>query len=198
MLDRTAAGLAELQRAGVVVLWRPLPEMNGTWFWWGHDARAGSRAAPAAFRALWTDVFDYLTRVKGLHNLLWVYSAAASWHAGVTDYYPGDQQVDLVGLDCYDDRIEPVVPEDYEQLRALGKPLGLTETGPYETRDGSWDARRVVQSVRRRHPEVGWFLQWHSWREDGRPVRVALVDNRHAGALLADPRVVTRDEVDWR
>ena len=34
-LDTLAAGLKELQDAGVVVLWRPFHEMNGGWFWWG-------------------------------------------------------------------------------------------------------------------------------------------------------------------
>ena len=30
-----ADALLELQKAGVVVLWRPMQEMNGNWFWWG-------------------------------------------------------------------------------------------------------------------------------------------------------------------
>lgn len=32
-LDRIAAALLELKNAGVVVLWRPMQEMNGDWFW---------------------------------------------------------------------------------------------------------------------------------------------------------------------
>jgi hypothetical protein len=34
-LDRIAAALQELKDAGVIVLWRPMQEMNGNWFWWG-------------------------------------------------------------------------------------------------------------------------------------------------------------------
>jgi mannan endo-1,4-beta-mannosidase len=34
-LDRIAAALADLKQAGVIVLWRPMQEMNGNWFWWG-------------------------------------------------------------------------------------------------------------------------------------------------------------------
>lgn len=33
-LDRMALGLADLQDAGVSVLFRPFHEMNGNWFWW--------------------------------------------------------------------------------------------------------------------------------------------------------------------
>ncbi|HNX59821.1 MAG TPA: glycosyl hydrolase, partial [Spirochaetota bacterium] len=34
-LDRLAEGLADLRDAGVIVMWRPMQEMNGWWFWWG-------------------------------------------------------------------------------------------------------------------------------------------------------------------
>src|SRR5512133_1164528 len=34
-LDLEAAGLLEMKKAGVDVLWRPFHEMNGGWFWWG-------------------------------------------------------------------------------------------------------------------------------------------------------------------
>jgi mannan endo-1,4-beta-mannosidase len=33
-LDRIAQGLDDLQQAGVTVLYRPLHEMNGDWFYW--------------------------------------------------------------------------------------------------------------------------------------------------------------------
>ena len=38
-LDRLIVGLSELQKAGVVVLFRPLMEANGDWFWWGSRSR---------------------------------------------------------------------------------------------------------------------------------------------------------------
>jgi hypothetical protein len=70
-LDRMAAALQELQQAGVVVLWRPMAEMNGDSFWWG---QASSPQDPELYKAVWRDMHRYLTQAKGLHNLLWVYS----------------------------------------------------------------------------------------------------------------------------
>lgn len=35
MLSKIADGLQELENQGVPVLFRPLHEMNGEWFWWG-------------------------------------------------------------------------------------------------------------------------------------------------------------------
>ena len=65
-LDILAAGLGELQDAGVVVLWRPFHEVNGDWFWWG-----GKK--PETFIRVWRHMFDYFTKTKKLNNLLWVY-----------------------------------------------------------------------------------------------------------------------------
>ena len=69
-LDRIATALEDLQKAGVVVLWRPMQEMNGNWFWWGNATHPND---PSPYIALWVDMFHYFKDVKGLHNLLWVY-----------------------------------------------------------------------------------------------------------------------------
>jgi mannan endo-1,4-beta-mannosidase len=45
ILDRIATALAGLQDDGVVVLWRPLHEMNGNWFWWSMDNGVNMAAA---------------------------------------------------------------------------------------------------------------------------------------------------------
>src|SRR5690606_9161779 len=81
MLDDLAVHLQTLENRGVVVLFRPLHELNGTWFWWGGQN-------PDDFRAFWRHMFDYFTRVKGLDNLLWVYSPNTG--SGVMNNYPGN------------------------------------------------------------------------------------------------------------
>lgn len=79
-LDKVAEGLSELESTGVPVLFRPLHEMNGDAFWW-------SEQDPDAFQRVWREMFAYLTRIKGLKNLLWVYSPVAN-HGRRADYYP--------------------------------------------------------------------------------------------------------------
>ena len=87
-IDAAAAQLARLQNAGVPVLWRPLHEASGGWFWWG-------AAGPDACIELWKLMFDRMTNTHGLHNLIWV------WNGQHADWYPGDEFVDIIGEDIY-------------------------------------------------------------------------------------------------
>ncbi len=92
--------LGYLADQGVPVLLRPYHEMNtapGHGFWWaGQD--------PAAYRTLWRLTYDFLVRRRGLHNLIFVW-APNSWDGSYGrppwDYYPGDDHVDVVGVDDY-------------------------------------------------------------------------------------------------
>ena len=72
-------------------------------------------------------MFDRFTQVHGLHNLIWVYTADPAHH----DWYPGDQMVDVVGADIYQDAGSSM-DGIWEQFKAQyeGKKLiTLSETG---------------------------------------------------------------------
>ena len=91
-IDMIAAQLKILQNNGVTVLWRPLHEAGGNetaspWFWWGQDREA--------YIQLWKLVYDRLTDVHGLNNLIWV------WNGQNPDWYPGDNYCDIIGWDVY-------------------------------------------------------------------------------------------------
>jgi mannan endo-1,4-beta-mannosidase len=96
--------LEQLANARVPVLWRPLHEIEGGWFWWTDQEQPENTAA------LWRYMFDYFTKERKLHNLIWVYASAlrcGKGKEGVTNvamrkrYYPGAQYVDIVGIDVY-------------------------------------------------------------------------------------------------
>ncbi len=87
-IDNIAKQLLIMQDAGVPILWRPLHEASGGWFWWG-------AAGPEAYKKLYTMLYDTLTNEYGLHNLIWV------WNGQDKDWYPGDEYVDIVGMDIY-------------------------------------------------------------------------------------------------
>lgn len=93
-LDKDIAGIAEqllrLQEKDIPVLWRPLHEASGGWFWWGAKG-----AEPC--KQLWIYLYDQLTNVYGCNNLIWV------WNGQSPDWYPGDQYVDIIGEDIYAD-----------------------------------------------------------------------------------------------
>ena len=87
-IDNMAQQLARLRDAGVPVLWRPLHEASGGWFWWGN-------CDPESYKKLWNVMYDKMTNEHNLTNLIWV------WNGQDPDWYPGDDTVDLVGLDIY-------------------------------------------------------------------------------------------------
>jgi mannan endo-1,4-beta-mannosidase len=179
-LDDIAAGLEELQTAGVVVLWRPFHEMNGGWFWWGAQK-------PAAFIEVWRHMFNYFTETKGLHNLIWVYGPNQGTH--VADYYPGSRFVDLVGLDAYTDAIDPAHIKGYSELSALGKPFGFTEYGPHGASNppGDFDFRRFTSGLEQHFPLTRFFLSWDTkWNP---------AENQFAKEFYSDPKVITRADL---
>ncbi len=180
-LDEVAAGLQDLQKAGVVVIWRPLHEMNGGWFWWGAQE-------PADYIKVWRHMFDYFTREKQLHNLIWAY--ASSQGARRADaYYPGDAYADLVGLDAYTDHIDPEHLKGYPEITALDKPCGLTEFGPHGASNppGDFDYRRLLDGIEKNFPRTRHFL---CWDEKWNPA-----ENKFAREFYNDPRVITRDQL---
>lgn len=99
-IEDLAEQLLILQDNDVPVLFRPYHEAEGNgglngegaWFWW---ASAGAEV----YKQLWDLLYTELTETYGLHNLIWtynsyVYSTSPAW-------YPGDNQVDIVGYDKY-------------------------------------------------------------------------------------------------
>jgi mannan endo-1,4-beta-mannosidase len=174
-MDIAAAGLKKLDDAGVVVLWRPFHEMNGGWFWWGGKN-------PATFVKLWRQMFDYFTETKGLNNLLWVY--APNHGDNAADYYPGDEYVDLVGLDAYTDNVDPEHIKGYDAVSALAKPYGFTEFGPHGPSNppGDFDYTRFLTGARNNFPRTCFFMSWNA--------RWSLGTNWNVKEFLDNPLIV--------
>ena len=186
--DRTLARAADCIEAlgdrGIVVMWRPLHEMNGGWFWWGGKDNDGNWVPKSDFVSLWRHMHDYMTHERKLDNIVWVYSAAVQTHDGMKPadyYYPGDEYVDVVGLDWYDDNLQNLDAfASYSQLARLNKPMGLTEFGPSQQRDGTFD-NRLLLSALAEYRRIGFVLYWHSWAGN----KVAMSDQKNIDALRA-------------
>jgi mannan endo-1,4-beta-mannosidase len=87
-IDAIAVQLKRLQSAGVPVLFRPLHEAEGGWFWWGAKG-------PEPAKKLWALLHDRLTNHHKINNLLWV------WNSIAPEWYPGDSTVDILSADVY-------------------------------------------------------------------------------------------------
>ena len=88
-IDLVGVALKRLDKAGVPVIWRPLHEAEGKWFWWG---KSGGEACKKLYRLM----FDRITKVHDAHNLVWTWT---SYAGEKEDWYPGDEMVDLVVCD---------------------------------------------------------------------------------------------------
>jgi mannan endo-1,4-beta-mannosidase len=87
-IDVISEYLKILQDADVPILWRPLHEAAGAWFWWG-------ASGPEPYIELWKLMYNRMTFEHGLNNLIWL------WNGEAAGWYPGDGYVDIIGEDVY-------------------------------------------------------------------------------------------------
>ncbi|BCN30045.1 glycosyl hydrolase [Anaeromicropila herbilytica] len=87
-IDAISGYLDQLQQANVTVLWRPLHEASGGWFWWGAKGKD-------PYLWLYKLMFNRQTNYHKLNNLIWV------WNGQDASWYPGDNYCDISGTDIY-------------------------------------------------------------------------------------------------
>jgi mannan endo-1,4-beta-mannosidase len=87
-IDAIATQIGRLRDANIPILFRPLHEPEGGWFWWGTKGSG-------AFKQLWDLMYNRLTGYHGLHNMIWVCNTANS------DWYPGNNKCDIDSVDIY-------------------------------------------------------------------------------------------------
>jgi mannan endo-1,4-beta-mannosidase len=119
-IDAIADQLQKFADANIPVLWRPLHEAEGGWFWWGAKG-------PAPFVKLWRLMFNELTVVRGLHNLIWVFTVGNN-----PQWYPGDAYVDVLGVDAYPSDHSEALSSTWDNLKKQfdgKKMLAISEFG---------------------------------------------------------------------
>ncbi|WP_081670954.1 glycosyl hydrolase [Sporocytophaga myxococcoides] len=143
-IDAISVRLKEFQDNKIPVLWRPLHEAAGGWFWWG--AKSG-----ADLQKLWRLMYDRMVNVNGLRNLIWVWTN----NGNDEQWYPGDAYVDVVGVDIYGvdgDHGSQILKFNSLNERYQGKKiLALTEVGT------SSDADLLVRD----EAAWSWYMPWY-------------------------------------
>ncbi|MCA9353924.1 MAG: hypothetical protein KC877_00205 [Candidatus Kaiserbacteria bacterium] len=192
-LRKVADGLEELEAAGVVVLIRPLHEMNGDWFWWSWEN--GQPISSETFQKLWQGIFEYFTNERGLNNLIWVYSPNSTYgsqYRPVLELYPGDDLVDILAVDYYrDDLSELNQTGDLDELISKQKPIGLAEIGSLSI--SGFNNQTIATDIQQHFPAVSFAVHWSSY-----PIFFGLtqkdrsiIDNDEATAYMQNEGVVT-------
>jgi len=175
-IDVIAEELKKASDTKTPLLWRPLHEAEGGWFWWGAKG-------PAPCVWLWRLMYDRLTNHHGLNNLIWVWTGTNSDKA--MDWYPGDDYVDIIGADIYlnDQNYSPSFSVFDEMV---GKHHGnriitMSENGTIPDPD-ALDAQRARWS---------WFNTWSGdFIMDG-----VKNDLNHINAVYNHEYVITFDEL---
>jgi mannan endo-1,4-beta-mannosidase len=168
-MDKVAAGLQQLKDSGVTVIYRPLHEMNGEWFWWGpQDRNNVSQARKELYKNLYRDMYDYFTTTKNLNNLIWVYSPDAG-PGNKSAFYPGANYVDIVGLDAYND--DPTQISGYSEMLAFNKPFAFAEVGPRTAAakdsngnyiQGNFNYQNFINKVQSNFPKAIYYIPWNA------------------------------------
>ncbi|TXF88413.1 beta-mannosidase [Neolewinella aurantiaca] len=152
----------------VPIIFRPFHEHTGHWFWWGKP-----HASSAEYIRLWRFTVRFLRDEQQLHHLLWCYSTdIVDNETEYLEYYPGDDFVDILGLDDYHDVGEK---EDTKRLTARlnmlvglaerkGKVAALTETGYEATPKPDWWTQSLLKSIVADPvaSRIAWALVWRN------------------------------------
>lgn len=185
LLSNIANIFQKLKDKNIVALWRPLHEMNGGWFWWGNGKKWPRQDE---FSKIWEYMYSYFYTTRQLDNLLWVYGPNYQYSDDlkeVTYYYPGNNFVDIVGIDYYGDDLNSLNDHgSFDKLKSLGKPVGICEIGPKNKIDGSFDNQTYLGLLGK---GISYFLVWHSWSS----TKMALKDCSNPSSLLLNSKIKT-------
>lgn len=179
-IDVIATELKLISDNQVPVLWRPLHEASGRWFWWGAKG-------PDACKKLWELMYYQLVTIHGLNNLIWIWTADADDDA--INWYPGNNMVDIIGIDIY-----PPAGDHSSQVSAFmklkqifngQKILALTECGSIPDPDAMISDGATWS----------WFMTWYgeyTIPESGETIHNSIEFWNH---IMQHPFVLSLDEM---
>jgi mannan endo-1,4-beta-mannosidase len=146
----------------IPIVFRPWHEMNGGWFWWGSKATNYTN-----YRELYKLTVDYLK--ERTTNVLFCWSPNTPTNM---TYYPGDEYVDILGLDAYEvtanglrTNLAPII----DKAQASGKVAVFAETGNRTSANGGDDAAKywkntvlpaIIDDPTGKSRKIAWVLTW--------------------------------------
>ena len=168
-LEKVAAYLKTVKYKGklIPIIFRPFHEMNGEWFWWGNP-----NCTSIEYIQLWRNTVYSLRDDHGLHNLMYVYSPnKLRPEDNYMEYYPGDNFVDIFGIDIYDfkdaDEYMSSVVNDLKIVKEIAteknKLYAFTETGLEAIPTDEWFTKVLYPNIE--NSGIAWILFWRNFTE---------------------------------
>jgi len=153
----------------VPMIFRPWHEFDGDWFWWGK-----SHCTTEEFTSLWKFTVSYLRDSMDVHNLVYAFSPDCKFsnEAQYLERYPGNEWVDMVGVDNYADfgrdgkydlaagiRKLKVV-SDF--ARKANKLAAFTETGLESIPNTTWWTENLLKALQTKNLRLAYVLVWRN------------------------------------
>jgi mannan endo-1,4-beta-mannosidase len=196
-IEEVAGYLQLLEDENIPVIWRPLHEAagnfglyegggSGAWFWWGNHG-------PEPCRQLWRLLYDQLVNVHGLDNLIWVWTVdvAKGHEARNLEWYPGDEYVDIVSFDVYEDNTDAKSYQYQALLDMTGgrKLVTVSECGNIP------DPAKCMQAGNK----WSWFMVWPSADSNGNIILTPDSWSRNTAdywkKVMSSPYVMNREQM---
>ena len=153
----------------VPMIFRPYHEFDGNWFWWG-----ARHCTPEEFIELWRFTVKYLRDELKVHNFIYAFSPDCLYNSeeDFLKRYPGDEYVDMVGVDNYADfgrdgpgRLKAGIKKlkivsDYALKNR--KLAAFTETGLEAIPDTTWWTNTLLYALKEHDVKMCYVLVWRN------------------------------------
>lgn len=171
-LDKVAdffSNLKDEQGHQVPFIFRPWHEMDGTWFWWGSNSCTAEE-----FKELFAFTIKYLRDQRGIKEMLVAYSPDRNFDSRdkYLTWYPGDQYVDILGVDNYGDLksggdVQAAIRKLHiviNTAKQKDKLSAFTETGLENVTDEKWFTEKLgkVLSDPLIAKEISYVMVWRN------------------------------------
>lgn len=171
ILDRIGTWAKSLKASDgniVPVIFRPYHKFDGDKFWWGK-----SHCTPEEFIELWRFTVTYLRDEIGVHNFIYAYSSDNNFDSEdeYLERYPGDDWVDMVGMDNYADlgRDQYDLETAIKKLKIVsdfaikkGKLAAFTETGLESITHVKWWTEVLLKVLKADGLQLSYVLVWRN------------------------------------
>lgn len=152
----------------VPLIFRPYHEFDGGWFWWGKP-----HCTREEFISLWRFTVSYLRDSLDVHNFLYAFSPDNRFltREEFLERYPGDEWVDMVGMDNYGDmgRDRRAIDKAALKLKIVsdyaieaGKLAAFTETGLESIPDTTWWTETLLKTMKTGDMRLCYVLVWRN------------------------------------
>ncbi|NQU85439.1 MAG: hypothetical protein HQ541_06725, partial [Mariniphaga sp.] len=139
------------------------------------------------FKKLWIDQYNYLTFEKECNNILWLFAYGGNPDMNL-DLYPGNEYVDIIGLDVYKPSLEGI-KEKYDMLQTLNKPFMIAEFG-LKGEVGEFDFLNLIEEIKEFSPNTFAIMGWDS-------KHFTSDENINGKEFMEHPLIITREEIKY-